>query len=168
VPVPTPAGRHRHAPFRRARTAVVGGLLALGLATTGLVAPVAGAATPSASARIVSIAKRYVGHARYVEGGASPKHGFDCSGYTEYVYAHAHVAKLPHNAEAQRRMRHMHRVSKKSRRAGDLIFYMSGGQAYHVAIYAGHGEQYAAATPRDGIRHQKIWSSDVRYGRYRR
>ncbi len=78
------------------------------------------------------------------------------------------MAKLPHNADAQRRMHHMHRVSKAHRHVGDLIFYMSGGHAYHVAIYAGHGEQYAAATPRDGIRHQKIWSSKVRYGRYRR
>jgi cell wall-associated NlpC family hydrolase len=149
---------------------VVGALLAVGVAATGVVAPaaLATAAKPSASARIVSIAKRYVGHARYVEGGASPRHGFDCSGYTKYVYAKARVATLPHNAEAQRHMRGMHHVSKKSRRVGDLIFYMSGGHAYHVAIYAGHGEQYAAATPRDGIRHQKIWSSNVRYGHYRR
>jgi cell wall-associated NlpC family hydrolase len=161
--------RHRAEHARRAPS-VRGALLALaliaGLGSAVVVAPGADAATgASASTRIISIAKKYVGHARYREGGASPKRGFDCSGYTKYVYSKAHVAKLPHNADAQRRMHRMHRISKKARRAGDLIFYMSGGHAYHVAIYAGHGKQYAAATPRDGIRHQKIWSRDVRYGR---
>ena len=35
------------------------------------------------------------------------------------------------------------------------MFYLSGSSAYHVAIYAGHGWQYAAATPRDGVRYQR-------------
>lgn len=111
-------------------------------------------------ARIVAVAKRYVG-ARYVEGGASPR-GFDCSGYTQYAYAQAHVASLPHNAEAQRRRARV--ISRAQARPGDLVFYLSGGSAYHVAIYAGNGRQYAAATPRDGVRYQPIWSSAVRFG----
>ena len=161
--------RHSVEQVRRAPR-VRGALLALALlgtsTTVALTAPGADAAsTASPSARVVSVAKKYVGHARYREGGASPKRGFDCSGYTKYVFGKAHVAKLPHNADGQRRSHKVHRISKKSRRAGDLIFYMSGGHAYHVAIYAGHGKQYAAATPRDGIRHQKIWSKHVRYGR---
>jgi cell wall-associated NlpC family hydrolase len=49
-------------------------------------------------------------------------------------------------------------------RPGDLVFYLGGGGAYHVAIYAGGGMQYAAATPRDGIRYQHVWSSAVQYG----
>jgi cell wall-associated NlpC family hydrolase len=119
---------------------------------------------PLASTRIIMIAKKYVGHARYREGGSSPSQGFDCSGYTRYVYAHAAVTRrLPHNAEAQRHFRHMRRISARSARAGDLVFYLSGGSAYHVAIYAGHGMQYAAATPKDGIRYQHVWSSAVEY-----
>jgi len=121
---------------------------------------------PAAGSRIVTVAKRYVGHARYREGGASPKSGFDCSGYTKYAFAVAKVATLPHNAESQRRMKRMHAVSAKHARAGDLVFYLSGGHAYHVAIYAGHGMQYAAATPRDGIRYQHVWSNSVQYRRY--
>jgi cell wall-associated NlpC family hydrolase len=119
---------------------------------------------PGPGARIVIVAKQYVGRARYVEGGASPTTGFDCSGYTQYVYAQAHVATLPHNADAQRRMAGMHLESRAAARPGDLVFYLSGGAAYHVAIYAGHGMQYAAATPRDGIRYQAVWSSAVQYG----
>lgn len=120
-------------------------------------------AAPGPGARIVAIAKRYVGHARYVEGGASPRHGFDCSGYTMYAYAKAKVRRLPHNAEAQRRLHGMRRIARAKARPGDLIFYLSGGYAYHVAIYAGHGMQYAAATPRDGIRYQHIWSRHVEF-----
>jgi cell wall-associated NlpC family hydrolase len=115
---------------------------------------------PPAGQRIIDVARRFVGD-RYVDGGASPQ-GFDCSGYTQYVYAQAHVHRLPHNSETQ--MREMRRISRAQARPGDLVFYLSGGVAYHVAIYAGHGWQYAAATPRDGVRHQPVWSSDVRYG----
>jgi cell wall-associated NlpC family hydrolase len=118
---------------------------------------------PSAGARIVSVAQRYVGRARYVEGGASPR-GFDCSGYTAYAYAQAHVKTLPHNAEGQRRVKGMRRISRAAARPGDLVFYLSGGSAYHVAIYAGHGMQYAAATARDGVRYQAVWSTAVQYG----
>ncbi len=36
-------------------------------------------------------------------------------------------------------------------------------RAYHVAIYAGHGWQYAAADPQDGIRYQRIWTVAVEF-----
>jgi cell wall-associated NlpC family hydrolase len=117
---------------------------------------------PPAGTRIVTVAKRYVGKARYVEGGASPR-GFDCSGYTRYAYQQAKVRTLPHNTELQRHLRGMRKISRSSARPGDLVFYLSGGRSYHVAIYAGRGMQYAAATPRDGIRYQKVWSRQVEY-----
>jgi cell wall-associated NlpC family hydrolase len=112
--------------------------------------------------RIIRIARRLVGD-RYTSGGASPKTGFDCSGLTMYVYARAKIARLPHNAERQRRMRHMRRIRPGQARPGDLVFYMSGGHAYHVAIYAGHHMQYAATTPGEGVRHQIVWSKRVQY-----
>lgn len=115
---------------------------------------------PPAGARIIIVAKRYVGYP-FVYGGASPS-GFDCSGYTKYVYSHANVHWLTHNADGQRRA--MRRLYLSQARPGDLIFYMSGGYAYHVAIYAGHGMQYSAATTRDGVRYQAVWSTNVRYG----
>jgi hypothetical protein len=111
--------------------------------------------------RIIMQAKRYVGYP-YVEGGASPSPGFDCSGYTQYVYSTAHVASLVHNAEGQRHQARA--ISRSAARPGDLVFYLSGGTAYHVAVYAGSGMQYAAATPRDGVRYQAIWSSAVTFG----
>lgn len=117
----------------------------------------------TAGQRVVTIARRYVGHARYTEGGSSPRTGFDCSGYTRYAFLHAGVARLPHNAQAQRYASHMRRITRTHALPGDLVFYLSGGAAYHEAIYAGRGMQYAAATPRDGIRYQRVWSSRVEY-----
>lgn len=116
--------------------------------------------TASPGTRVVNEAKKYVGRSPYVDGGVTPR-GFDCSGYTQYVYAHAGVPKLPRTAEQQRRA--MRLVSAAHARPGDLVFYLSGGSAYHVAIYAGHGMQYAAATPHDGLRYQSVWSSAVQY-----
>jgi cell wall-associated NlpC family hydrolase len=111
--------------------------------------------------RVVSVAKRFVG-GRYTYAGASPRTGFDCSGYVMYAYRHARVASLPHNAEAQRR--HMHRISRAGARPGDLVFYLSGGHAYHVAIYAGHGHQYSASSPRLGIRYEPVRGRNIRFG----
>lgn len=113
--------------------------------------------------RVVRLAKRYVGNTPYVYGAASPQRGFDCSGYALYSYRRARVSSLPHNAEAQRHVRHMHLIRRSNARPGDLVFYLAGGSAYHVAIYAGHGMQYSAADPSDGIRYQRIWSSNVEY-----
>ena len=111
--------------------------------------------------RIIQQAKRYVGYP-YVEGGASPSSGFDCSGYTRYVYYTAGVKSLVHNAQGQRE--EMKAISRASARPGDLIFYLSGGTAYHVAIYAGGNMQYAATTPGEGVKYQGIWSSNVTFG----
>ncbi len=117
-------------------------------------------AAPSAGSRIIAEARKYLG-VPYVYGGASPS-GFDCSGYVMWVYSHARVASLPHNAEAQR-----HRVriiSHTAARPGDLIFYMSGSSAYHVAIYIGNGRQYAAPAPGQRVKMENIWSSAIQFG----
>ena len=117
----------------------------------------------SPGARVIRLARRYVGRTPYVYGGASPRSGFDCSGYAMYTYKHAKVANLPHNAEAQRHARHMHRIPRSKARPGDLIFYFAGGSAYHVAIYAGHGRQYSATDPQQGIRYQKVWAHNIEF-----
>ncbi len=113
--------------------------------------------------RIVRVARRHVGE-RYRYGGTSPRTGFDCSGYTMYSYRYGRTAVLPHNAEAQRRSRGMRSIRRHSARPGDLVFYMSGGSAYHVAVYAGHGYQYSATDPQQGVRYQPISSRNVRFG----
>jgi peptidoglycan DL-endopeptidase CwlO len=93
-------------------------------------APIA-AAPPAHFGGVVGIAMRYLG-TPYVWGGASPS-GFDCSGFTMYVYAQVGVS-LPHNAAAQFGMGVP--VSRGQLQPGDLVFFDGLG---HVGIYIGGG-----------------------------
>jgi hypothetical protein len=116
--------------------------------------------------RILWEGAKYLG-APYRYGGASPS-GFDCSGYTQYVYGRVNAGALVHYTEAQRH--EVYPLSASQVRPGDLIFYMSGGSSYHVAIYAGGGTglyqgwQYAATTPSGGVRSEHIWSQSLQFG----
>lgn len=122
----------------------------------GLVTPGDG----SAGARIIAEARKYLG-VPYVSDGATPD-GFDCSGYTMWVYSHAGVAQLPHFADSQRQL--MHEIPESAARPGDLIFYLDGDYAYDVAIYAGYGTQYAAPAPGQDVKLEPIWSTDISFG----
>lgn len=129
------------------------------------VAPAAQAITSAAVVRgsaIATLAAKQVGR-RYVEGGASPARGFDCSGLVSWVYQHATGITLPHNAQSQ--YAKTRRIPASHARRGDLVFFhAANGHVYHVGIYAGHHRMWAAATPRDGVRYQVIWSKAVTYG----
>jgi cell wall-associated NlpC family hydrolase len=83
-------------------------------------------------ARVVRFARRFLG-VRYVYGGTSPSMGFDCSGFTRFVYSHFGIA-LPHYSGAQFSMGR--RVSRAGLRPGDLVFFDGLG---HVGMYIGGG-----------------------------
>jgi cell wall-associated NlpC family hydrolase len=83
-------------------------------------------------ARIVRFARRFVG-VPYSYGGTSPASGFDCSGFTRFVYAHFGIA-LPHYSGAQFGLGR--RISRGGLRPGDLVFFDGFG---HVGMYVGHG-----------------------------
>jgi cell wall-associated NlpC family hydrolase len=98
----------------------------------------------------------------YAYGAAGPS-SFDCSGYTEYVMAHAAHRYLPHNAAAQYAdSRHEPRSAV---RPGDLVFFTSGGHVYHVGIYAGGGRIWHAPHPGSSVRLEPIFSSSWVAGR---
>ena len=93
----------------------------------------------------------------YLYGGTTPA-GFDCSGFTQYIFAKLGVS-LPRTAEQQRQATTPVSVPK----VGDLVFF--GTPAYHNGIYAGNGMMYDA--PKAGLKTglRAIWSADVTYGR---
>ncbi|WP_181273171.1 C40 family peptidase [Brevibacterium oceani] len=92
----------------------------------------------SKAEQVIAIAKQYVG-TPYVSGGTSPS-GWDCSGYTSYVYGKVGV-NLPRTSSAQKGAGQT--VSASEAKAGDIIW--SPG---HVGIYAGDGMMYDAGNSR--------------------
>jgi cell wall-associated NlpC family hydrolase len=82
--------------------------------------------------RAARLASRYVG-VPYAWGGASPRHGFDCSGLVMYVYSKLGVS-LPHHAASQ--YRYGRKVSRRGLKPGDLVFFSGLG---HVGLFIGKG-----------------------------
>jgi cell wall-associated NlpC family hydrolase len=104
--------------------------------------------------KIISVADNYQG-VMYRRGGSTPA-GFDCSGYTSYVYKKAIGKTLARTSNGQLRYKS---ISKSAKRKGDLIIFTHGRRAYHVGIYAGDNKIWHS--PRSGQRVQKarIWTS---------
>lgn len=93
------------------------------------------APAPSAnSGSIVGIAQGLKG-VPYSYGGGTTA-GFDCSGFTSYVFAQA-GRSLPRTAAAQYSA--TSRISRGQAQAGDLVFFSQGGGIDHVGIYLGGG-----------------------------
>ena len=98
----------------------------------------------------------------YVWGGTTPR-GFDCSGYTGYVYKKAGKT-LPRTSRSQySATKHLSRSSAKP---GDLVFFKnSSGRVYHVGVYAGGSMLWHSSKPGTPVAKSKIWSSRVAFGR---
>lgn len=87
--------------------------------------------------QIVQMAMQYMG-VRYRSGGSSPN-GFDCSGFTMYLYGQLGYS-LPHTATGQYKNCGTY-VAKADLQPGDLVFFSDSSHAIgHVGIYIGNGE----------------------------
>lgn len=98
---------------------------------------------PSHQAYISPTVRQLTAYARgligtpYKYGGHSPKAGFDCSGFVDYVFRHSAHVSLPHNSQLI--SRHGFPVESTQLREGDLVFYDTNHSAYsHVGIYLGN------------------------------
>jgi cell wall-associated NlpC family hydrolase len=137
-------------------------LLALVVVASVSVSSPARAMTRHTGDRVLHIAASKRG-TPYRWGAAGPR-SFDCSGYTQWVFARV-GRQLPHNAAAQKRTtRH---VTRAHRRAGDLVFFASRGHVYHVGIYAGHNEIWHAPRTGERVHRERLWTRHVTYGRVR-
>ena len=96
------------------------------------------------SRRIINSSLNYIG-VPYVFGGTTPS-GFDCSGFTSYVFANAGIY-LPRTADAQ--FDAGMPISKSELRAGDLVFFQTyTWGASHVGIYLGDNQFIHASSSR--------------------
>jgi cell wall-associated NlpC family hydrolase len=114
------------------------------------------AAPASHSGGVLGIAASLAG-IYYIYGGTTTA-GFDCSGFTKYVFNKVGI-NLPRTAAAQQQA--ATRVSKPQ--PGDLVFF--GSPAYHVGIYAGNNMMWDSPHTGKSISKRTIWSSSATYGR---
>lgn len=97
--------------------------------------------------RIVEYSKNFIG-TPYVYGGSSPA-GFDCSGFTGYVYKQFGVS-LPRSSASQASVGTP--VSRGNLLPGDLVFFNTYGGISHVGIYVGGDNFIHATVPGDVVK----------------
>ncbi|MGF7233679.1 MAG: C40 family peptidase [Frankia sp.] len=137
------------------------------LATAQTVASTVSTATTAAAAVGSSLGDRavYVASLQqgkpYVYGGAGP-YNFDCSGLVQYVFKQL-GRSLPRTAEEQYEA--TTHVSQYNKQVGDLIFFGTPGDMYHVGIYAGNGNMWDAPHSGTTVQLQAIWSTSYSVGR---
>ncbi|MDD1792158.1 NlpC/P60 family protein [Enterovibrio makurazakiensis] len=83
----------------------------------------------------------------YRWGGAS-KRGIDCSAFTQQAYQAVFQHSLPRTTRQQ--VTKGSKTSLKSASFGDLIFFKTGSQRYHVGIYIGD-RQFMHASSSKGV-----------------
>jgi cell wall-associated NlpC family hydrolase len=110
-----------------------------------------------ASAGVLAIAASLKG-IYYIYGGTTTA-GFDCSGFTQYVFNRVGIT-LPRTAEEQRQFA----TPVSTPMVGDLVFF--GAPAHHVGIYAGNGMMWDSPQTGSAIALRSIYASAT-YGRVR-
>lgn len=108
---------------------------------------------PGLRASLVDTAKGYLG-VPYLFGGTTER-GFDCSGLTGAVYR-LNGLGLPRSSQAQ--FEAGSPVALEEARAGDLLFFSTGGggRVSHVGVYVGQGAFIHAPRSGQGIRQDDL------------
>jgi cell wall-associated NlpC family hydrolase len=116
--------------------------------------PVSTSSGSSAARRVVPVAERYIG-TPYRYGGTSPKTGFDCSGFVQYVYGTQGV-DLPRTSRQMAGSGIAVEPSTRALAVGDLMLFSQGGRISHVAIYAGNGRFIHSSSSGNGVRYDDL------------
>lgn len=104
-------------------------------------APKPVASSNASGSAVLNYAYQFLG-TPYVWGGSTPS-GFDCSGFTSYVYRKFGV-NLPRVSRSQATVGR--KVAYSDLQAGDLVFFGSGSIS-HVGIYIGGGNMIHSPRP---------------------
>ncbi len=109
---------------------------------------------------IVSEAKKYLG-VPYKYGGKTPRQGFDCSGFSTFVYSKAGVPLSGSSSQLSKKGK---KISLREIKPGDLAFFGSGGRVTHVGIvenYSSDSFLVLHSTSSKGVR-----TDDVKKSKY--
>jgi cell wall-associated NlpC family hydrolase len=122
--------------------------------------PSRGSASLSGNA-VIAYASNFLG-TPYLWGGTSPSTGFDCSGFTQYVYSHfgISVGRTTHD-----QINDGVQVSRANLKAGDLVFFGRGGSPNHMGIYVGDNTYIHSPRTGDVIKVSAMTRSDYITGR---
>ena len=116
--------------------------------------PVSTSSASGAARRVVPAAEQYIG-VPYRYGGTSPRTGFDCSGFVQYVYAQQGV-DLPRTSRQMAGAGVAVTPSTRSMQVGDLMLFQQGGRISHVALYAGSGRFIHSSSSGGGVRYDDL------------
>lgn len=108
------------------------------------------AAANASGARVLATAERYLG-TRYRYGGETPRVGFDCSGFVQYMFGR-HGVTLPRTSRQQAAVGHPLPLAIESLQPGDLLLFAStGAHVNHVAIYVGDNRMLHSSAGAGGV-----------------
>ncbi len=113
------------------------------------------AGNTSAGQRVVQIAEQFLG-LPYVYGGSTPA-GFDCSGFTSYVFKQMGYSLY---RSSYQQINNGVPVSKSELLPGDLLLFKRQGASriHHVGIYVGDGMMIHSPQTGDVIKYASIVS----------
>ena len=111
--------------------------------------------TSEKRAAVLEYAAQFLG-TPYVYGGSTPS-GFDCSGFTSYVFKNT-VGSIPRVAQAQ--FDATTRVSMDELLPGDLVFFGSSASSIsHVGIYVGNNQFIHSPHTVDVVKYDSLTGS---------
>jgi cell wall-associated NlpC family hydrolase len=116
--------------------------------------PVSTTSASGSARRVVSTAEQYIG-VPYRYGGTSPRSGFDCSGFVQYVYS-AQGIDLPRTSRQMAGAGVAVEPTARALAVGDLMLFEQGGRISHVAIYAGNGRFIHSSSSGHGVRYDDL------------
>jgi cell wall-associated NlpC family hydrolase len=110
---------------------------------------------------VLAYASEFIG-IPYRWGGTSPSTGFDCSGFTQYVYGHFGIS-IGRTTGSQ--IGNGVQVSRSNLKPGDLVFFGNNNNPHHTGIYVGNNSYIHSPRTGDVIKISAMTRSDFITGR---